>query len=163
MRHTLTALLTGCVFLASAVEVAACVSVVPADRLPGETDAQLIDRAQRMRQDELRASSDSVFLAQVSAARLVAPFEAEFSLMPIAPLYDMPLPPAPLFRRGSLFATCDVQMELGQILVVYADRDENGWRVVQVLEYARLQDRPPDMPTPRDIARGVFPLPDYSD
>lgn len=70
----------------------ACVSLVPAERLPGETEADLIGRAKRMHQDELRAGSESVYLAQVSAARMVGQLEADYTLTPIHPLYDTPCP-----------------------------------------------------------------------
>ena len=146
--------------LSGAPGALACVSLVPAERFPGETEAQLIDRARRMHQVDLRARADSVFLGQVSAARMVGQIEADYTLTPIYPLYDIAAPTEALVLRGSpLVSSCSLQPELGRIYVVYAERTGNVWRVIDLIQHADLQDRPPGMPTARDLARGLYLLP----
>lgn len=166
MRRFILAFGASLVVLAAATTVAACASVVPADRLPGETDAQLVARARQMRQADLRQASDSVYLAQVSAGRLVDSFTAEYSFEPFFPLYGEAPPADPLTMRSHLGqSSCDVQPELGGIFVVYAKRTSDGWQVHALVRHVDLQDRPPGAPSARDFARGAtsVPLPRYSD
>lgn len=150
--------------LATTPAASAC-GYVLSPRLPGETDAQLIDRTRRARQDDLRARADSVFLAQVNAARMVADGKAEYTLTPFFPLYDTAPPPLAVSAYGSPGSgnACEVEPELAHVYVVYAERLETGWRVIETIRHGDLQDRPPGMPTTRDVARGLYPLPTYPD
>lgn len=122
----------------------ACASIVPADIRPGETDQQRVNRGLKDRQDELRRRADSVFVAQVSAARMTSISETDFTLTPVFALYDSPLPDDTVTRRGSLTPTCEVPMNLGQFLVVYAERSDAGWRTLDIVEIERLQNPPAD-------------------
>lgn len=142
--------------LSMGTAAAACPSVVPHPALPGETNAQLIARGQRMRQEQLRTEADAVFLAQVSEARMTAFLEADFTLTPILTLYDTAPTSAVVMRSPVLPLSCGVQPELGRLYIVYADRSETGWRVNQLVRHEDLQDPPPGMPTARDVARGLY-------
>lgn len=122
----------------------ACASIIPADIRADETDQQRINRGLKDRQDELRRRADSVFVAQVSAARMTDAIEADFTLTPVFALYDSLLPDDAVTRRGSLTPTCEVPMNLGQFLVVYAERSDTGWRTLDVVEIERLQNAPAD-------------------
>lgn len=138
----------------------ACASLVAYPALPGETTEQGIARAKRMRQDELRTRADSVFLAQVSAARMISRADAEYTLIPFFPLYDTPQPDASVSLIDSpLSYACEVEPELAAVYVVYAARHEGGWRVIEIIRHGDLQDRPPGMPTAHDVARGFYELP----
>jgi hypothetical protein len=131
-------------------------------RLPGETDAQLFARTRRAHQDGLRARADSVFLAQVSAARMIGDGDAEYSLTPFFPLYDTALPPQAVTTWDSpMSKACEVEPELAQVYVVYAERLDAGWRVIEIIRHGDLQDPPPGMPTAREMARGRYALPTY--
>jgi len=148
--------------LLAAAPAFACTSLVAYPAIPGETTEQGIARAKRMRQDDLRARADSVFLAQVSAARMISRTDAEYTLTPFFPLYGTPQPEAPLTMQDSPFSVaCEVEPDLGSLYVVYAERQQTGWRVIVILPHADLQDRPPGMPTAREVARGFYELPDH--
>ena len=158
-RATLTVAVVLCSLLV-APAVSACVSIVPANRLPGETDAQLADRGRRIQQNAHRAAADSVFLARVSSARMVGRLEADYTLTPFFPLYDTAPPADPVTLRASpLIVSCSPVPELGHVYVVYADRNGSNWTVTHIIGHDDLQDRPPGMPTARDTARGVYDLP----
>lgn len=161
MRHTLLAVVfAGCAM--SAASAATACGVVLSHRLPGETDAELVTRTERVRQDGLRARAESVFLAQVSAARMVGQSDGEYTLTPFFPLYDTPQPAQTVTMRDSPMSTaCEVEPELGRVYVVYAERQGAGWRVIEIVRHTDLKDRPPGMPTARDVARGMYPLPEY--
>ncbi len=149
---------------AAAPDATACVSAVPYPTLPGETDAQLAARGKRMLEENLRAQADAVFLAQVSEARMAGALEADFTLTPLFALYDTPSPTgAVIIRSPVLPLSCGVQPEMGRLYVVYANRGETGWRVNQLVRHEDFQDPPPGMPTARDVARGFYQLPTYSD
>lgn len=138
----------------------ACASIVPADIRPGETDQQRVNRGLKDRQDELRRRADSVFVAQVSAARMTGLIEADFTLTPVFALYDSPIPDDAVTRRGSLTPTCEVAMALGQFLVVYAERSDTGWRTLDIVQTDRLQDPPADFRHRiRDYFRGLAQTP----
>ncbi|RZJ42377.1 MAG: hypothetical protein EON87_14730 [Brevundimonas sp.] len=142
----------------------ACSALLPHPALPGETSAQLIARGKRMHQDALRTRADSVFLAQVSAARMIGQLDAEYTLTPFFALYDTSQPDAPVVMNDSpLVTACEVEPDLGRVYVVYAARHETGWRVIEIVRHADLQDPPPGMPTARDMARGFYQLPTYPD
>jgi len=141
----------------------ACPSLVPADQEVGETDEHRIARGKAEFQDGLRARSDAVFLAQVSAARMVSPNDAVFTLTPLTPLYEAPEPSDPVTVQASLFVTCGVQPTLGSYMVVYAKAEAQGWRVIDLVLPADIQNPPPALArVMRDTARGLRPGPDYS-
>lgn len=138
----------------------ACSIALPYPALPGESTEQMIARAKRIHQDDLRSRADSVFLAQVSAARMISRTDAEYTLTPFFALYDTPQPEAPVTMLDSpLSYACEVEPELADLYVVYAERQETGWRVITILRHADLQDRPPGMPTAREVARGFYSPP----
>lgn len=140
----------------------ACVSLVPAERLPGETEADLIGRAKRMHQDELRAGSESVYLGSGQRREDGRPTRGRLHIDAYSPALRHPLPhEPPLLRASPLVTGCEVQPELGHVYVVYAERRGTGWRVIEIVRHADLQDRPPGMPTAREVARGIYPLRSY--
>lgn len=115
-----------------------------------------------MHQDDLRAQADAVFLAQVSAARMVGQLAADYTLTPFYPLYESaPLPETVILRGSPMITDCSVRPELGHVYAVYAERSDSGWRVIEIVRHGDLQDRPPGMPTARDVARGGYALPTY--
>lgn len=127
----------------------------------GDSYAAESPRGWARQQAEWRAASDAVFIAQVSAVRLARDYHAVFTLTPIAPVYDTPLPePAPALtrHRGD---TCNKPLKLGDYVAVYADQTGEAWTVVGFAPLGRLQDRPPGLPTERDLSRGLYPTPDY--
>jgi hypothetical protein len=151
---------TALCLLAPAGAAVACNSSVPLPALPGETGVELIARGHRMRQDGFRAQADAVFLARVDAARMVTSWEANYSLTPLFALYGTDGPADDLVLRSPVLQlTCDVQPELGRLYIVYADRDGASWRVNQLVRHEDFQDRPPGMPTARDVARGFYAPP----
>lgn len=162
MRRALLAATTLAVFSLSAAPTATACGIAFVDRLPGPTDAQRVDRGKRMHQDDLRAQADSVFLAQVSATRMVGRGDADYTLTPFFPLYDTPQPERSVTLRDSpLTIDCEVKPELGRVYAVYAERAADGWRVIELVRHADFQDRPPGMPTAREVARGMYDLPAY--
>lgn len=164
MSRALLVVLAAVCTLSGAGGATACVSLVPAERLPGETDAQLVDRAKRMHQDDLRSRADAVFLAQVSAARMVGQLAADYTLTPFYPLYDSaPSPETVVVRDSPIITGCHVRPELGHVYAVYAEQSASGWRVIEIVRHGDLQDRPPGLPTARDVARGDYALPAYAD
>ena len=145
--------------VATPTAVHAC-GYVLSPRLPGETDVQLADRTRRAHQDELRSRATSVFLAQVSAARMTSRTDAEYTLTPFFPLYDTTPPEQAVTLHDSPVSTaCEVEPELGHIYVVYAEQQAAGWRVIEIVRHDNLQDPPPGMPTARDVARGIYAPP----
>lgn len=164
MKQSALAVALAVCALSAAPEALACPSIVPAERLPGETDTQLADRGRRILQEDLRERADSIFLAQVSASRMVGQSEADYTLTPVFPLYDtVPPDEAPVLRGSPIVTSCSVQPELGRVFVVYAERTTDGWRVIELVRHGDLQDRPPGMPTARDVARGMYALPTYGE
>ncbi len=160
MRRIALGLVSALCLLAPAGAAVACNSSVPLPALPGETGVELIARGHRMRQDGFRAQADAVFLARVDAARLVTSWEANYSLNPLFALYDTDAPVEPVVLRSPILQlTCDVQPELGRLYIVYADRDGASWRVNQLVRHEDFQDRPPGMPTARDVGRGFYAPP----
>jgi hypothetical protein len=161
MRRIIMATAAAACTLAAAPAATACgVLLVP--RLPDETEVELIARSERARQDELRAGADSVFLAQVSVARMVGDRDAVYTLTPFFPLYDTAQPGQAVTMHDSPMSNaCEVEPELGGVYVVYAKREETGWRVTNLVKHGDFKDRPPGMPTARDVARGFYALPTY--
>jgi hypothetical protein len=138
----------------------ACVPLAYVDQ-NGETYPMNSPRGWAREQAAWRARAEAVFLAQVSAVRLARGYSVAFTFTPIAPLYDTPLPdPVPMLRRDR-GNTCNEPLEVGDYVVVYADQTDGAWTVVGFAPLGRLQDRPPGIPTERDLSRGLYPLPDY--
>ena len=162
MKRTILGVLVALGALSLGTAASACPSAVPHPTLPGETDAQLAARGKRMHQDALRTRADSVFLAQVSAARMIGRLDAEYTLTPFFALYQTPQPDAPVVMNDSpLVTACEVEPDLGRVYVVYAERRETGWRVIEIVRHADFQDSPPAAPGARDVARGFYQLPTY--
>ena len=115
-------------------------------------------------QDAWRAEASTVFLAQVSALRLLDQDEVAITLQPFHALYGTSSPNSSLTLTRDRGNTCNrPALALADIVVVYATASAGAWRIVGVAAFEELQDRPPGTPTPREIGRGVFPLPDYRD
>ena len=162
MKHTLLAGMTAIIAAAFLPTVAAqaCAPLQIIEQ-NGDTYPANSPRGWARQQAEWRSQSDAVFLAQVSASRLARDYGVVFTFTPIAPLYDtsLPEPPPTLARnRGN---TCNRPLELGDFVVVYADGADPAWTVVGFAPLGELQDRPPGLPTERDLSRGLYPLPAY--
>lgn len=161
MKRLVPAIAAALCTLAISPSATAC-GILLTPRVPDETDSQLVARTKRVQQEDLRARVDAVFLAQVSAARMVGASDAEYTLTPFFPLYDTTSPDEAVTMHDSPMSTaCEVEPELGQVYVVYAEREDEGWRVIQLVRHSEFQDRPPGMPTARDVARGFYTLPTY--
>ncbi|NJC41168.1 hypothetical protein GGQ87_001426 [Brevundimonas alba] len=143
---------------ASTAEACAPLAVVEPN---GESYPVNSPRGWARQQAEWRLRSKAVFLAQVSGQRLARDYGVVFTFSPIAPLYDTALPdpvPALARHRGD---TCNRPLDLADFVIVYADQTDAGWTVVGFAPLAELQDRPPELPTERQLSRSLYPVPDY--
>lgn len=144
-------------------EAQACTPLIAIDPVTGETYGSGSPEWWRREQAEWRARSNAVFLAQVSATRMLDQDQVAITLHPIYGLYGGAPAETPLTvtrRRGN---TCNRPLDLADIVVVYAARSGPDWSIVGFAALGELLDRPPGMPTERDFARGIFPLRDYPD
>ena len=142
----------------------ACTALIATDPVTGETYSSSSPEGFRREQAGWRAQSDAVFLAQVSATRMLDQNQVIIILQPIYALYDSTPPEAALTLTRHRGNTCNrPPLALADVVVVYAARSDGAWSIVGVAALEELQDRPTEMPTQRDMARGIFPLPDYPD
>ena len=114
-------------------------------------------------QAELRARSDAVFIAQVSAGRLARNNGLIFTLTPVSSVDGSALPDGTLVERRDTGQTCeDPQLAVSDYVVVYAGLDDGVWAVRGLYALDQLQDAPPDFRRRiREIHRGLIPGPDY--
>lgn len=157
MKRIAAGLAATILVLAAAPVALACNSIVLVPAFPGETEVQQVARWRRAQQDGYRAEADAVFLAQVSAARMMTSWTANYTLTPLFALYETPpVTDDVVMASPVLKMSCDVQPELGGLYIVYADRDGANWSVNHLVRHEDLQDRPSGMPSPRDVARGYY-------
>ncbi len=148
--------------LAFAAPALACAPLAFVDEDGGSYPADS-PRGWAREQAELRARSDAVFIAQVSAGRLARDNKLIFTLTPISSVDGSALPDAALVERRDWGQTCnDPRLAVGDYVIVYAGRDQGGWAVRGLYSLDQLQDAPPDFRRRiREIHRGLIPGPDY--
>lgn len=147
----------------SAPHAQACSGLIGRETVTGETYSSDSPEWFRREQAGWRAQSDAVFLAQVSATRMLDQSQVAITLHPIHGLYDTAPPAGPLILTRHRGNTCNRPLDLGDVVVIYAARSGPDWSIVGFAAMRELQDRPAGMPTERDFARGFFELPDYPD
>lgn len=163
MRTTIIALAattTALVFTSTAM---ACAPLLYRDQITGETYPADSPRGWAREQAELRARSDAVFIAQVSAGRLARDNQLIFTLTPISSVDGSTLPDAALVERRYWGQTCDDPLlAVGDYVIVYAGRDHGVWAVRGLYSLDQLQDAPPEFRRRiREIHRGLIPGPTY--
>jgi len=115
-------------------------------------------------QDAWRAEASTVFLAQVSALRLLDQDEVAITLQPFHALYGTSSPNSSLTLtrdRGNTPATDRRSHSRISWWFTPPRRQARGGSSASRL--SRNFRIAPPAPTPREIGRGVFPLPDYRD
>lgn len=136
----------------------ACAPVTATDRATGETYSSGSPAWFRHEQADWRARSDVVLLAQARAGRMAPNNEIEFTLVPVAALYDGDLPATDLPYRWNPGHSCNTfALTIGDIVVVYANRDGT---VVGLTVPEQQQDRTPEFRRRiREIRRGLIGQP----
>lgn len=141
----------------------ACSALIEGNAITGESLRSATPEWWAREQAGWRAQSDSVFVAQIRAARMVSGDAIEFTLTPVAAVYGDPVPQADLPYRWLPGDTCNpFPLAISDHVVVYARRSEANWEITGLTLPERLQDRPPDFSRRmRLIHRGVLPGPSF--
>ena len=165
MRRTLLAATTMAAALSAAPVASACSPLTATDPVTRETYTSGSPEWLRREQAHWRTETDTVFIAQAREGRMVTSGEIEFRLTPIVSVYGGALPDSALLYRWRP-ETCNAfQLNLTDLVVVYADFQEPfGWSVVGLTVPDQLQDVPPDFRRQvRQLHRGAIagpPLPE---
>lgn len=163
MRRLLLASAAFAFGLLATSEARACSPWIATDAATGETWGSGSPEAYRREQAEWRARSDAVVIAQAHAGRMIDGRDVEFALAPRATVYGAPLPEGDLAFRWQPGNTCNsFELNLTDLVIVYAAQGPSGWTVVGVTVPGQLQDRPPGFSMlVRNVHRGLIPAPPF--
>lgn len=133
----------------------ACAPLIATDPVTGQTYGSGSDEWKRREQDEWRARSEVVILAQVRVGQLVSGGDIRFTLTPIISVYGGDLPETDLTLLWAPGHTCNTfTLNLADTVVVYVGADDD---IIGVTVPEQLQDRPPEFRMRlREIWRGLI-------
>lgn len=169
-KNCLTALATVAALGSLGTEAIACVPVhrviPPVD---GETFEEMHQRSRVLEQEEFRAASTTIFLAEVSSERRVGPADVETVYTPVRVFSGDALPEPDLTARIEAGNTCRRAERVSDLLIVYAARSAEGWSIAALRRPDEIVD-PAIRAVLRDALRdhrrgrpGELPPPVYPD
>ncbi|MDO1558429.1 hypothetical protein Q0812_03185 [Brevundimonas sp. 2R-24] len=126
--------------LLSAEHAVACAPVyLVVPPVAGETEDEMLARSRAVEQDQYRAQSDSIFIAEVSMERVVEADSVQIFYSPLHLIEGRALPEQTLVIVDAR-STCRRAERVGEPIIIFASLEADDWTIVARLRPEQVVD-----------------------